>query len=188
MKDVNLETITDTQSWCKNWPLNGYNLICAKPKLFWRRKGVYENFSSRPKSQKPFTVTIPWSLAKNIKKYHGTVHRCPIDPRQMLLPRKQYAEFLKQELRQCFCYLAWMKNVGWFNGMFLLSAKCSRPPGRWEDALRTTFWRTICHLKAQSFSLPEWLNIIQSLRRTSQGSTNLVRGGIWKGDNFFCRH
>ena len=33
MKDVNLETIIDTLSWYKIWPLNGCNHIRAKRKL-----------------------------------------------------------------------------------------------------------------------------------------------------------
>ena len=51
------------------------------------------------------------------------------------------------------------------------------------------------HLMARSFRLAQWLNIIPSLRRTSQGSTKMVRKfyleyssdmlcsrRIWKGD------
>ena len=44
-------------------------------------------------------------------------------------------------------WLGW-KMVGWFYGMLLLSAKCSRPLGKWEDTLWETIWRTIyrpCH-------------------------------------------
>ena len=44
-REVNLGTITDTQS-------------CVKLKLFRRRKGLYESFSSRRKSQKPLIVTV----------------------------------------------------------------------------------------------------------------------------------
>ena len=52
MRKVNLETITDTSSWYKILPLNGFNLIRAKQKLVRRRNRVYESFSSllkRPK-------------------------------------------------------------------------------------------------------------------------------------------
>ena len=45
-------------------PLNGYNLTHAKKKLLRRWKGVHEHFSSRLKSQKSFTLTVPWNLAK----------------------------------------------------------------------------------------------------------------------------
>ena len=52
MKTVNLETITDTQSWYTIQPLDGFNPIRVKRKLLRRRKGVYESFSSRRKSLK----------------------------------------------------------------------------------------------------------------------------------------
>ena len=39
-------------------PLNGYNLIRAEQQLLWRRKRVYENFSSRHRIQKLFKRTI----------------------------------------------------------------------------------------------------------------------------------
>ena len=38
VKVVNLETIIDMQSWCRTWPLNGFNLIRAEPKLLRGRK------------------------------------------------------------------------------------------------------------------------------------------------------
>ena len=47
---VNLETITDTQSWYKIQPLNGIiNLIRAKQKHLRRRKRVQASYSSRRK-------------------------------------------------------------------------------------------------------------------------------------------
>ena len=44
MKDVNLETITDNQSWHKIKPLNGFNLIRAKPS---GNKRVHDSILSR---------------------------------------------------------------------------------------------------------------------------------------------
>ena len=35
------------------------------------------------------------------------------------------------------------KTVRWFSGMLLLFAKCPRPPGRCENSLWKTFWRSI---------------------------------------------
>ena len=58
MKNVNLETITDTQSWYKIWLLNGHSHTCVKSKLLRRRTIVKETFSSRRKSRKSFTKTI----------------------------------------------------------------------------------------------------------------------------------
>ena len=76
--------------------------------------------------------------------------------------------------------------------MLLLSAK-SPSPGRWENTFTNGDLEN--HLKAKLFRLVQWLNIILFLRRTSQGSTNLVnsftwnipririvRGRIWKRD------
>ena len=62
-RKVNLETTTDTQSWSKILPLNVFNHIRVKPKLFRRRKGVYGSFSScRRKSRKSLILTIHWNL------------------------------------------------------------------------------------------------------------------------------
>ena len=60
MKDVNLETITDAQSWCKNSPLNGYNLICAKPKTFQETERSLRKFLEP--SEKPEAIYTDNSL------------------------------------------------------------------------------------------------------------------------------
>ena len=58
--------------------------------------------------------------------YHGTTAlQHLIDPRQMASLREP------------------SKVVVSFYGMLLLSARCPRPPGRWETAIRKTIWRTI---------------------------------------------
>ena len=44
VKEVNLETITDTQSWYKISPLSGYNLIRVRTRIRRRRRRVYEYF------------------------------------------------------------------------------------------------------------------------------------------------
>ena len=73
MRDVNFETITVTQSWCKIQPLNEFNLIRAKQQLLRRRRGVYGSFSSRRKSRKSFTLTIRWNLANPVKTSHRII-------------------------------------------------------------------------------------------------------------------
>ena len=40
VKVVNLETVTDTQSWCKTWPPNGSSRIRAKQKLLRKHNGA----------------------------------------------------------------------------------------------------------------------------------------------------
>ena len=92
MKDVNLETITDTQLWCKIWPLNGFNLIHAKRNVPRKHERVYESFLSRHKSQKLFTLTIRWNLEKLVKISPGIIARLHrIDPRRMVLLMERYA-------------------------------------------------------------------------------------------------
>ena len=71
MREVILETITDTQSWFKIMPLDGFNHIRAKQRLLRRRKRIYRSFSSRQKSQKSKTLTIHWIWANLVKIYHG---------------------------------------------------------------------------------------------------------------------
>ena len=90
---VTRETVTDTLSWYKIPPLNGYNLIRAKQKLLKRRTRVYEGSSSRHRSQRSFIQTIHWSLGNRVKNYHGIIERLHlIDPRLTELPKGQYAE------------------------------------------------------------------------------------------------
>ena len=92
MRIVNLEIITDMQSWCKSWPLNGCNRICVKQNLLRKQKGVYESFSCRRKSQKSFMQKIRWNLADPVKIYHGIiVHPRLTVPQQMVLLKEQYA-------------------------------------------------------------------------------------------------
>ena len=54
--------------------------------------------------------------------------------------------------------LGW-KVVGWFHGMLLLSAKCSRLPGRRENSAWTAVWR---HSVGRSYHLVHWWNAFQS--------------------------
>ena len=54
MGDMNLETITDIQSWCRTWPPNGSRHIRARPRLHkkpreackssWSPKGILKSF------------------------------------------------------------------------------------------------------------------------------------------------
>ena len=61
--NVNLETITDMQSWCRTWPPNGSSRIRAKQKLLKKHNGACKISWSRIGSLKSFTLTIPWNLA-----------------------------------------------------------------------------------------------------------------------------
>ena len=58
MRKVNHGTITRTLSWIEILPLNGFNLIGAKQRLYRRRKRVYENSPNRCKKKKKKTIVI----------------------------------------------------------------------------------------------------------------------------------
>ena len=73
MKAVNLETITDVQSWCRTWPLNGSKHIRAKQKLLRNLKEACESFWSPIGSPKSFTLTIPWNSANPVKISPGII-------------------------------------------------------------------------------------------------------------------
>ena len=67
--------------------------------------------------------------------------------------------------------------------MQLLSAKCPRPPGRWEHAIRKTIWRTIQRTNPTS-PKDQW-RIHQFGKKVLPGiflGYELIAGGIWKGD------
>ena len=89
VKDVNLETIIDMQSWCKTWLHNGSSRIRAKHKLLRKPKSSW----SRIGNLKSFTLTISWNLARPVKIFPGIIVRQHhTDQKQMGLLREQCAE------------------------------------------------------------------------------------------------
>ena len=64
MKIVNLETITDMQSWYRTWPPNGPSRIRAKQKLRRKHKGACKKSWGQMGSLKSFALTIPWTFGK----------------------------------------------------------------------------------------------------------------------------
>ena len=94
VKVVNLETIIDMKSSCRTSPPNGSSRIRAKQKLLRRHKGACKSSWSRIGSIKSFTLTIPWNMAKPVKKiFPGIVVRLHhTDRRLMVLPKEQCAE------------------------------------------------------------------------------------------------
>ena len=126
MKIVNLETTTDTQSWYKIEPLNGYSHIRQKQKLLRRQRGLYESLSSRrkcrkrKKSRKSSILTIHWNSANPVNNYHGIiVHQRSIDQRRMVLLRERYAVLLQSGLdekwwadsMECYFHLRNVQDV-----------------------------------------------------------------------------
>ena len=93
MTIVNLETITDMQSWYKIQPLNGYNHIRVKLKLHKKLKEACKSSWSRTRSLKSFTLTIPCNLAKPVKIFPGIIAlQHHTNQKQMGLLREQCAE------------------------------------------------------------------------------------------------
>ena len=68
---MNIETITDMQSWCRTWPLNGSSSIRAKQKLLRKHEGACKRSWSRIGILKSFTLTIPWNSANPRQFFHN---------------------------------------------------------------------------------------------------------------------
>ena len=77
-KEVNPGTITDTLSWYKISPLNGYNLIRVKTKF--ARDGRESTKVSRAVTEAKSCVyeQIDWNLANPVKNDHGIIERLRI--------------------------------------------------------------------------------------------------------------
>ena len=102
VKDVNLETIIVTQSWCRTWPPNGSSHILAEHELLRKHKGACKSSWSRIGSLKSFTLTIPWNLVTLVKISPGIiVRRHHTHREQMGLLREQCAEWKKVPLQYC---------------------------------------------------------------------------------------
>ena len=197
-------------------------------------KGFYESSSNRQKSRKSFFLDtslefwqILWTLVMESLYFNTPSIRdewpswktgAQNSERPVKAPsiwwRNCRTSCTSSEWRDACCIVAirigW-KMVGWFYGMPLLSARCPRLPGGWENTFRTAIWRMMGkhfpngdlenHFKDQSFRLVHWLSISLFLRKTSQESINLARKSyldcsldtlctrrIWKGDLFGRRH
>ena len=186
MTDVNPETITNTPSWYKIRPLNGFNLIRAKHYPYMR----LEKSWSRRTDRKFYTQTTRWNLGKHVKNYHGiTALQHFIDPRQMASLKEPFDE--SKKAHQQYCYSQdWMKGGSltlltlWNAIAICETSKTSCPTGRRhvkDDSENQS--------KDQQFLLEQWLNIIllhqkiwqESITRNLLGY-ELIAGGIWKGD------
>ena len=154
MRDVNQETITDTQSWYKILPLTGFKLICEKKKLLWGRKRVYKNFSSRQKSKSHLHWQIIgiWKISWRCSmesSYFNTPSR------RMVLPKERYAEWKKERLL-CCCNHACMKNGGLI--LWNAAAICEMSKTSWQvgKPLWKVMWWTISRSN-NSFCSNGWI-------------------------------
>ena len=72
---------------------NGSIRIRATQKLHRKHKEAYKSFWSPMRSQKSFTLTIPWNSAKPVKIFRGfIIRRHHTDRRLMEFLKEQYAE------------------------------------------------------------------------------------------------
>ena len=113
MKDVNLETTTDTLSFFKILPLNGFNSIRAKQRLHRRLKRVHESFSEP--SEKPKVIYTDNSLEFGISCEELSWNHCASTSHRSetngIAEGERYAE-VEKELLLCYCNVALMKNGG----------------------------------------------------------------------------
>ena len=194
MRKVNPETITGTLSWHKILPPNGLNLIRAKHNLHIRRKKSFLKFlepSHRPKVENRQLDGIwesMWSFIMesthfNTSSIRDKWHRW----RSRSTSKGRYVSSIAT------VRTGW-KMVGWFNGMLFVSAKCSRPLGKRDNAVRKTIWRTIQRAN-DIFWSNGWIVSSVFTKRSVENSSNWQesitcnfswlwadRGWNWKGD------
>ena len=115
MRDVNLETITDTLTWYKILPLNEFNLIRAKRKTSQETKKSSRKFlepSHKPKSI--FLQTSRWSLGKHVKIHHGiTELQHLIDLETNGIAERAVRREKRGNISMCYCHSPdWMNRWG----------------------------------------------------------------------------
>ena len=169
------------------------NFIRVKQKLLRRRKGVYE--SNLEPSEKPEVFYTDNRLEFGKSCEDSSWNHCASTPHRSETHgvAERAVRRMKGRLQYC-CNPAWRKN----GGLVLWSAVaiCEMSKTSWQMGKHLMNGDLENLSKDQSFRLAPWLNIILSLRKTSQGSINLVRkfclkcssdiqcllGGSWKGD------
>ena len=158
MKKVNFETITNTQSQYKIWPLNGCSQTGVKLNLLRKRRRVYESFSSRRTSRKSFILTILWDLEKLVKSYNGIIVLLHlIDPKQMVLMKERYAEEKKGHLLYCSNPSGFDEK--WWADSMECYCNLRHVQDLLSDGKTPTNGDLENHLKARSFCLAPWLEI-----------------------------
>ena len=85
MTIANLETMTDMQSWCRTWPLNGSKHIRAKPKLHKKPRESCKSSWNPRGNLMSFTLTIPWNSAKLVNISPGIIARLRHTDRRLMV-------------------------------------------------------------------------------------------------------
>ena len=191
MREVNPETITSALSWYKILPLNGFHLMRAKQNLRTRRKKLKTFLEP---SQAPTVVYTENSMEFG-RAFEGFSwnHRTSTRHRSL----KEHSTSKGRCVSNMATIMSRWKDMLRLHGMLLLSAKCPRPLGRWENATRQTKWRNI--QKTILFWNNGWVPSVFSKRsgKVHQSGKEilpriflgyeLIAGGIWKRDFFDSR-
>ena len=174
-KDVNLETIIDMQWWCRTWLPNGSSRVRAKQNLHMRRKKSLLKFLEP--SHRPKVVNMDNSMEfGRACEVLSSNHRTSTPSRsetngiaERAVRRAKEGTVSSITTVRTRCKVVVQTSCG----LPLLSAKRPRPPGRYENAIRKTIWRTIP--RVNNTFLEQWLKIIRLHRKIRQEFINLAR-------------
>ena len=97
---------------------------------------------SRRGSQKSFTLTIPWILAKPVNTFPGIIARQHLTNRKQMGLRERCAELRKGHLRYC-CNQVWMTTGGRIPWSVCALCETCKISCLLANTLRTAIWRTI---------------------------------------------
>ena len=107
MKDVNLETIIERQSWCKTWPPNG-SISVQKQKLHKKPREACKSSWSPTGNLKSFILTNPWNLTRPVKIFPGIIVRQHHTDQKQMRAVRRVKEGTSAECRN----QVWMKIGG----------------------------------------------------------------------------
>ena len=154
------------------YPLNGYDLFRVNQKLLMRRKGVYESFLSCWKRWQTFIMTNSLEFGNSCEDLSW--NHCTSTPHPS--ERNGIGERAVRRIKEGASAVLLQPGLDekWWAG----SMECHCDLRNAEEQMGTHFMNGDFGepLKnARSFRLAQWLTIIPSLRKTSQGSINFYK-------------
>ena len=109
MRDVNHETLTDTQSWYKILPLNGFNLIRARGKTSQETENSLQKFLEPTwKPKVIYTDNSCEKLTNLVKICHGIIVHQHLSVQKLMVLLKSGT----QNKKKGRVLQAWVKNGG----------------------------------------------------------------------------
>ena len=194
MKIVNLETITDMQSWCRTWPLNGSSRIRAKQNFSGNTQRSLQKFLEP--DRKPKVIYTDNSLEFGKACEDLSWNHCTSTPQRSetngiaeravrRVKEGTSAVLLQSGLNESW----WAESMECYTYLRNVTDLLSDGKTPYEDVLGN-------HLKDRSFRLVHWLSITlftaKDQSRIHQFGKKvlpglflgyaLYAGGIWKGD------